>query len=200
MRQRIRRWMGGRSRRAGLVAAAGAVLAVSAPFWVIKIGQAATVVHSKRAYAAANHLGQTVRDGTMTFNVDAPRCGLAKIGKRKPAHGQFCVVPLTITNDGSRPVMFNAGAQRAMGSRGGFYIPDPSADAAANHASDTRPYPSDPQLQREIEAALRPAVAPALEPGISRSVKIVYDVPTTVALTRISLHASEYTVGVVVLF
>jgi hypothetical protein len=200
MKQRMRRWLGGHSRRAGLMAAAGAVLLVSAPFWVIKVGQAAAAVHAKRVYAGANHPGQAVRDGTMAFIADAPRCGLAKIGGRKPAHGQFCVVRLTVTNDGGKAVMFNATAQRAMGSRGGFYIPDPAADAAANHASDTRPYPNDPQRQREIEAALSPPIAPALAPGASRSVKVVYDVPATVKLTRIDLHASEYTVGVVVLF
>jgi hypothetical protein len=181
---------------AGVVALLAFGAVVSAPFWLIKAGQAVNSQHAKTAYRGANHTGQVVHDGTMSFVVDSVHCGVPAIGASKPAHGQFCVFKLTVANEGAQPARFDAISQRAYGSKGGFYVPDANADAASNKASDTLPDVGDPTHQDEAD--LKPAVAAALEPGTSRNVQVVFDLPVNVKLTQVDLHASEYTRGVMV--
>jgi hypothetical protein len=163
---------------------------------LIKAGQAVNSQHAETAYRGANHTGQVVHDGTMSFVVDSVHCGVPAIGASKPAHGQFCVFKLTVANEGAQPARFDAISQRAYGSKGGFYVPDANADAASNKASDTLPDVGDPTHQDEAD--LKPAVAAALEPGTSRNVQVVFDLPVNVKLTQVDLHASEYTRGVMV--
>lgn len=179
---------------AGVVALLALAAVVSAPFWLIKAGQAVNSQHAKTAYREANHTGQVVHDRTMSFVVDSLHCGVPAIGKHKAKHGQFCVVNLTVANEGTQPARFDAISQRAYGSKGGFYVPDATADAASNKASDTLPDVGDPKHQDEAD--LEPAVAAALVPGSSRNVQVVYDIPIGVKLTQIDLHATEYTRGV----
>jgi hypothetical protein len=185
---------------AGVVGLLTFAALIAAPFWLIKAGQFANKQHAEAQFDSANHPGQVVRDGDMSFVVSTPRCGVTKIGQLTPEHGQFCVLEMTVGNEGGVPTNFDAVSQRAMGSGGGFYIPDPQADAVSNGASDTLPGPNDPAIEAQNEAALHPAVAPPLAPGTSRHVQIVYDIPTAVTLGQIDLHATEYTTGVVVLF
>jgi hypothetical protein len=186
---------------AGVVGLLTFVALIAAPFWLIKTGQFVNKQHSEAQFDSANHPGQVVHDGDMSFVVSTPRCGVTKIGRLAPEHGQFCVLELTVGNEGAQPTNFDAVSQRAMGSRGGFYIPDPQADAVSNGASDTLPGPpNDPTIQAQDEATLSPAVAPPLAPGTSRNVQIVYDIPTSITLTQIDLHSTEYTAGAVVLF
>lgn len=183
---------------AGVVALLTLAALISAPLWMIKAGQAVKSQRDQAAYRQANHRGEVVRDGSMSFTVDTMRCGVTEIGEEKPDHGQFCVFDIAVANEGTQPVSFNAISQRAYGSKGGFYVPDPVADAVSNKASDTVPdVAGDPALQDESE--LDPPVAPPIKPGTSRNVQIVYDLPLDVKLTQIDLHATEYSEGVVVL-
>jgi len=171
---------------------------VSAPFWLVKAGQVVKTERDKAAYVDANHPGEVVRDGNMSFEVNRMHCGVTKIGDVKPDHGQFCVFDLTVANEGAQPIRFDAVSQRAFGSKGGFYVPDPAADAASNGASDTLPDPiGDPN--HEDEADLDPKPAKPLEPGTSRQVHIVYDIPVDVKITEINLHENEASGGVTVL-
>jgi hypothetical protein len=182
---------------AGFVALLALGALVSAPFWLIKAGQAVKTEHARTTYEDANHPGEVVHDGTMSFIVDSVHCGITHIGSDKPDHGQFCVFDITVANEGPQPVRFDAVSQRAFGSKGGFYVPDARADAASNKASDTIPDVGDPTHQDE--ATLAPQVAPAMTPGTSRKVQVVYNIPTDVKLTKIDLHATEYSSGVMVL-
>lgn len=183
---------------AGIVAFLTLVGLVAAPFWLIKAGAGARSYQADTSFANAYHIGDLVHDGTVSFVIESMQCGQTEVGKHHSVQGQFCTLDLTVQNDGPLPIRFNAISQRAMGSHGGFYIPDPTADAIVNNASDTIPDVGDPQHAEE--ATLAPPVAPALEPGQSGRYSIVFDIPISVKLTKIELHATEYSHGAEVLF
>ncbi len=182
---------------AGIVAVIALLGLLSAPFWLLKASIGLKHHQDSSNFAAANHPGDQVHDAGMSFVVNSVRCGATAIGSYESQHGQFCQMSLTVRNDGPVPVRFNAISQRAMGSQGGFYIPDPAADAIVNKASDTIPDPSDPE--HTGEAKLSPAVVAPLRHGQSRDYTVVYDIPVGVRLTEVHLHADEYSTGSVVL-
>ena len=182
---------------AGVVAVITLLGLLAAPFWLLKAGLGAKHHQDNVNFVHANHPGELVHDGVVSFTVNSVHCGVTAIGGHKTQHGQFCRVGITMRNDGPVPLRFNAISQRAMGSKGGFYVPDPGADAILNKHSDTIPDSSDPK--HTDEAALTPPVAPALKAGEQATYTIAYDIPTTVKLTQIDLHANEYSTGALVL-
>jgi Domain of unknown function (DUF4352) len=124
------------------------------------------------ANTAAQHFGEVTRDGAAAFVVHSVQCGLSTVGgTTKPANGQFCVVRVTVRNDGDNPVTLEQAAQRATGSRGAFYLPDPAADAVVGTTDSV------------------------VAPGASRDTAYVFDIPSGVSLTEIEMHAAEYSRG-----
>ena len=183
---------------AGIVAVITLLGLIAAPFWLLKASLGVKHHQDTQNFVQSSHPGDLVHDGVVSFRVNSMHCGTAPIGTRKSAHGQFCQVDLMVRNDGPVPLRFDAISQRAMGSRGGFYIPDPAADAILNKASDTIPDVGDPK--HSLEAALDPPVAAALKPGQSQQYRIAYDIPVNIKLTQVDLHANEYSQGAPVLF
>jgi hypothetical protein len=183
---------------AGIVAVIAFLGLLAAPFWLLKVGLSAKHHQDNRNFAQANHTGDVVHDGVVSFRINSIQCGTEAIDKYKSKHGQFCLLDITMRNDGPVPLRFDAISQRAMGSHGGFYMPDPAADAILNKASDTIPDAGDPK--HTLETALDPPVAPALTAGQSNTYRIAYDIPLDVRLTQVDLHANEYSPGAQVLF
>jgi len=185
----------------GLVLVVACLVAV--PLGLMGVARAFTHHRHNVTVDAGPRVGAVVRDGPLTFVVDRARCHVARVGPSdspvRPEHGQFCQVELTIRDVGDGPVVFEAAAQRATGSGGAFYLPVPAADLAVNGASDAvAPHDlnGDP-IAGDTEAPI-PAPDPPLEPGESRHVALVYDLPPDVALTTIELHTSAYSAGVTV--
>jgi hypothetical protein len=154
------------------VAALALAVLIATPVLVIQAFRGWQSHRAAVADAAARHFGELVRDGTETFVVQGVQCGLSTVGDAtKPANGQFCVVRVTIRNEGDKPIAVATAAQRATGSRGAFYLPDPAADAVVDTAD------------------------PVVAPGESRDAAFVFDVPAGVSLTEIQVHAGEYSRG-----
>jgi len=114
-------------------------------------------------------------------------------------------VVVTARNDGPAPITFAALAQRATGSGGAFYLPDPVADATVNHVLDAvDPTDLTGSLGDDVATPLpgplgaEPPVAP-LPPGGAMTTTLVYDVPLGIDLTELTLHQSMYSTGVTVL-
>jgi uncharacterized protein DUF4352 len=162
---------------AGVVAliALGA-LAVS-PFFAVKAIGAIRHHEVARASAAANHVNQDVRDAGLDFVVHSTRCGDPRLRAEdgtniSATYGAFCVVDVTVHNDGTGPASLAQAAQLATGSRGAVYPSDARADTMINGGN------------------------PAVIPGESWDAKLIYDVPPGIELVTIDLHGSEYSRGV----
>jgi Domain of unknown function (DUF4352) len=129
--------------------------------------------------AVAGHVGDVVHDADVDFVVHAVDCTGSLVtdpdGRTFAAtNGEFCVVAVTIHNDGVAPVTVTPLIQLATGNRGAVYLPDISVDTLMNGANS------------------------AIAPGVSRDGVLIYDVPQGIELTKIQLHASEYSQGVTV--
>jgi len=185
----------------GLVLAVACL--VSVPLGLIGLVRALTHHQHTTTVDTRPRVGAVVRDGALSFVVGQVRCHVAAVGPSdspvRPEHGQFCQVELTIRDVGAGPVVFEAAAQRATGSGGAFYLPIPEADLAVNGASDAiAPHDLSGDPVAGDSEAPTPAADPPLQPGESRHVALVYDVPHGVSLSTIELHTSSYTQGVTV--
>jgi hypothetical protein len=126
-------------------------------------------------------LGEPVRDGQFEFVVRSFSCGQPTIDNgwlHAQAKGQFCVAELTVTNIGTEPRNFGDGLQRATGSSGERYAADTGAGVVANGNGQ--------------------AVWDVINPGISVTAKIVYDVPPGATITALELHDGALSRGVTV--
>jgi hypothetical protein len=126
-------------------------------------------------------LGQPVRDGQFEFTVRSVECGRATLDNgwlHAQAKGQYCVVELTVTNVGTEARNFGDGLQRANGANGERYAVDTGAGVVANGSGE--------------------AVWDVINPGISVTAKIVYDIPPGAAITALELHDGALSRGVTV--
>jgi Domain of unknown function (DUF4352) len=126
-------------------------------------------------------LGQPVRDGQFEFVVRSVSCGQATLDNgwlHAQAKGQYCVVELTVTNIGTDARNFGDGLQRATGPAGERYAADTGAGVVANGGGQ--------------------AIWDVINPGISVTAKIVYDIPPGAAITALELHDGALSRGVTV--
>jgi hypothetical protein len=126
-------------------------------------------------------VGEAVRDGQFEFVVRSLTCGQATLDNgwlHAQAKGQFCVVELTVTNVGTDARNFGDGLQRATGSTGARYAVDTGAGVVANGSGE--------------------AIWDVINPGISVTAKIVYDIPPGATITTLELHDSVLSHGVTV--
>jgi hypothetical protein len=126
-------------------------------------------------------IGQSVRDGQFEFSVAAVSCGKATIDNgwlHATAKGRYCVVELTVRNIGDEARRFADGAQKAFGPGGVVYAADTGAGVVANGNGQ--------------------GIWEVVNPGVSMSVKVVYDVPAGASLVSLELHDSGLSGGVTV--
>jgi hypothetical protein len=126
-------------------------------------------------------LGDAVRDGQFEFVVRSVSCGQATLDNgwlHAQAKGQYCVVELTVTNIGTEARNFGDGLQRATGPSGERYAADTGAGVVANGSGQ--------------------AIWDVINPGISVTAKIVYDIPPGAAITALELHDGALSRGATV--
>lgn len=133
--------------------------------------------------AATPKLNQPADDGKFQFTVTGFTCGQTQVANPDDtdlvvnAKGQYCLMQLTVKNIGSQSQNFDASSQ---------YVYD---------ASNTQ-YSSDTEATDTIEGSSQFADFPSLNPGVSITGTIVFDVPTTVTPTTATLHDSSLSNGV----
>jgi hypothetical protein len=124
-------------------------------------------------------LNTPVRDGMFQFTVTAISCGHDTVSAsvfHRTAHGQFCLVTLTVSNVGHSGRAFAEGFQKAIAADAGTYTPDVAAGLIVNGSGA--------------------AVFSTLDPGNSVSGTLVYDIPRTASIARLELHDSPFSDGV----
>jgi hypothetical protein len=107
------------------------------------------------------------------------RCGVSAIGPEgleQRADGQFCLLDVLVTNNGTEPELFDSSAQRVYDTAGGAYA---VADEAAVFLND-----GSPTLLDEIR------------PGTSVNGVLPFDVPKDSQLSELSLQGSGSTPGI----
>jgi hypothetical protein len=147
------------------------------PFLATK---AISIVHAHEGAVIpvrANRVNQDVRDADLDFVVHSARCGATTLVAEdgtdiRPRNGEFCVIDVTVHNNGTAPEALSQREQLATGSRGAVYLSEATVDTAVSGGN------------------------PAVVPGGSWEAQLVYDVPTGIELVRIDLHGSEYSRGV----
>lgn len=124
---------------------------------------------------------QRVQDGTFAFTADTMKCGVQEIsgpdGDLLPT-GQFCMVTLTVLNDGKAPAIFADSLQRADGPNGVWY--------AANSPAGLEADPDPTVLLSD------------LNPGNQIQVVVVYDIPVGARIDRIEVHQAPGTAGAII--
>jgi hypothetical protein len=125
-------------------------------------------------------LNTPVRDGRFEFVVSSVACGQESVGTlvTKQAHGQYCVVDLTVRNIGTEKQLMLDGAQKAIGTDGTQYGADSGASVIASNGLS-------------VSANL-------INPGNSVTGKIVYDLPDGASIAKLELHDSAFSSGTTV--
>jgi hypothetical protein len=124
----------------------------------------------------AGVIGSTVSDGDMSFKVQSLKCGIRTVGTgflEEKALGQFCVVTLTIKAAKKKAVSYFSSSQKGLTKSG--------AEVESKSLMDD-------QYQSMVD----------LNPGISLSTKIAFDVAKNDPLTKILFHDSMFSGGVLV--
>ncbi|WP_043516467.1 MULTISPECIES: DUF4352 domain-containing protein [unclassified Actinoplanes] len=117
--------------------------------------------------------------GGFGLRVTSVRCGVSAIGPdglEQRAHGQFCLLDVRVTNNGTEPALFDSSAQRVYDADGAAYAV--AADAAVFLNDDS------PTLLDEIP------------PGTSVDGVLPFDVPKNAQLSEVSLLGSGVAPGI----
>jgi hypothetical protein len=163
-----------------LVAAVLSVLAVCAAGGV-GVAIATRGPDAPGAAPAPPGLGDPVRDGRFEFVVDDVSCGHPKVGRGLlsiDANGQFCLVELQVTNIGTESQAFADSFQKALGPDDVEYGANTGAGLVANAGGAS--------------------VWNIVNPGITVTGTIVYDIPAGATITGLRLHDSPFSGGVTV--
>jgi hypothetical protein len=131
--------------------------------------------------ATTSRLNEPVQDDMFEFVVASMTCGRASISRdyqSRSAHGQFCLMELTIRNTGSRVQTFVDSFQRAIGPDGESYQTDTAAGLLANGAG------ASPFVQ--------------VKPGNQVTSTIVFDIPAGASITTVELHENPVSHGATV--
>lgn len=133
------------------------------------------------AYASdASGLNQWARDGKLAFKVTAIHCGQKSFKsddgfQTDTAQGVFCVVSITIKNIGTQAQTPDDSAQFLYDTEGRQYTADSSADIDLNTSSIWQ--------------------FTSLNPGLSISGTLYYDVPAGTHIASLQVHDSSFSDG-----
>jgi hypothetical protein len=111
--------------------------------------------------------------GAFAVSVTGTECGLATVGPeelRQSAKGQFCLVSVSVENNGGQPALLDGGAQQAVDAAGRAY---PVSDQAAVFLNDQQP-----SLLDEVG------------PGATVRGVLPFDVPAGTNLSALMVHES----------
>lgn len=131
--------------------------------------------------AKTARIGSPVRDGKFEFLVSGVGCGRDRLGEaylNTTAQGRFCLVSMRITNIGDEPQTMFGDNQKLFDAAGREYAADTEAAFYLGEASQT--------LWEEIN------------PGNTVKGVVVFDVPKKTTPTRLRLHDSAFSGGVVI--
>jgi hypothetical protein len=126
-------------------------------------------------------LNAVVSDGQFEFVVTAVTCGHESIGTLvtlKPSRGQYCIVELTVKNNGREAQPFTDTLQRALDGQGAEFSADAGAGVVVNQGIGT--------------------LWSVIEPGDTMTGKIVYDIPKDSSIAKIELHHAIFSPGATV--
>lgn len=125
-------------------------------------------------------IGQPAKDGKFEFTVNNMKCGVPTVGDnpylQATAKGQFCVVTMAIKNIGDEAQTFDSSNTYLFDAKGAKYSADSSASIYAN--------PDGSSFLDQIN------------PGVSSTGKIVFDIPKDVIPVTAQLHDSVFSGGV----
>lgn len=140
-------------------------------------GSVVTGVGSSPAVVEA--FGKPVRDGDFEFVANKLECGKTTVGEYLPqkAKGQFCLLTLAVTNKSDQPLPFSGSDQRLIGPGGQAFMFDSSATVMHT--------PTGGQLVFEM-----------LNPGVTYTDTLVFDVPKGTVPRVAELHDSSLSGGV----
>jgi hypothetical protein len=120
---------------------------------------------------------QTARDGRLTFTVNKLTCGDTQLGDwptRKHAKGRFCLLDLSVKNNGNRAWVVYLGSQKLVDTAGNEY----SADAWSwIYYSDSRPFTS------------------TVDPGKTVQGTLVFDTPVQTRFSKVIVHDTPLSDG-----
>ncbi len=127
-------------------------------------------------------LGEEARDGNLSFRVTTSECGATRIegSVLRLAQGKFCLLSLTVRNEGRDPTPLVGGLQSLVDGQDRRYSPDP--DATAVHPTNTG----------------RDLMSLVVNPGNQVHGVLVFDLPPDVEPVATELRASPQGRGAVV--
>jgi hypothetical protein len=126
-------------------------------------------------------LDQPVRDGDLEFTVTNVECGIETVGNEpitEAAQGQFCKVPVRVTNISTDPATISDANQYAYNGSGSRYEADSTAALA---------------LGEESNVLFTP-----INPGNTVNGVLLFDIPDGESITTLELHDSPLSNGVTV--
>lgn len=130
------------------------------------------------------HLGQVAKDGDLGFTVTKVQCGVTHLGNgasatSAPYGSQWCLVSLTVANDGTHPVVFSAADQ--------FAVEDTGARLSADLGAIVH-------LPNDARAA-----GTTIDPGARVAVVVPFYLRVWETIAKFRLHESAFSRGVTVL-
>lgn len=135
-----------------------------------------TKKQTKEQAASTPGLNQSARDGKFEFVIKSVQCGISSVGtswSKEKAMGQFCKINLTVTNIGDESQMFFDSNQTLVDSQGREF--DSKSIFGAQDA--------DMWLSN-------------INPGLTLSGSIYFDVPEGISVSHFILHDSMFSGGV----
>jgi hypothetical protein len=142
---------------------------------------APTTTQSTTSPAPTAGLHSPVSDGSLQFTVNSVQCGQPNVSTGifdRSAHGQYCLVQLTVKNIGQQGWAFTEQFQKAVDRNGRTYQPDITAGLIVNGNGA--------------------ALFSTLQPGDTVNGTMVYDIPKNATVVKLVLHDSPISGGVTV--
>ena len=144
----------------------------------------ATPTSNASASSTTPTIGQPAYDGKFQFTVTSFKCGVTQVVNPSDTditdqpQGQFCLMGLTIKNIGTEAQNFDDSSQ---------YLYDASSKQYSYASGATSDFNG---LSSQFDGL------PTVNPGVSISGTVVFDIPTTTAITYAMLHDSSFSNGV----
>lgn len=139
-----------------------------------------TTTATKANATPTTKVNQEANDGKFAFTITGVQCDTASVGSSqystKNAQGQYCVVSITVRNIGNEAQTLDSFNQYLYNSEGKKYSADSEASYDANPSGSTF-------LQQ-------------INPGVTVSGVVVFDMPKGVTPTVAELHDSAFSNGV----
>lgn len=126
-------------------------------------------------------IGEAVRDGKFEFTVNNIECGVPRVGDEyfgEDASGEFCIVNIKVENIGNQSQYFSSSSQYLIDSENRKL----SASSSATFSHNTNAW------LKEIN------------PGVSITGDVVFDVAKNAKISKIELHDSMFSGGIIVTF